>query len=283
MSLKILITGSRGQLGQDLTRYLSGRGLDIIGPSSGDMDIRRIDAVQRVFEEYRPDAVIHCAAYNQVDRAETEPELCRAVNVTGTENLARLSREYGAYLLSISTDYVFDGRKNGEYDTDDIKNPLSVYGASKSEGEDIVLAADSRNAVVRTSWLFGPVSRNFVEAIRRSGAKNEEISVVNDQVGSPTYTEDLTVLLSHMALNRISGLFHATNEDVCSRADFAREILSGCQLPCRVREISSESLTGTAPRPKNSRLSKACLDRAGLTRLPDWHDALARYLRRFSI
>ncbi len=278
--MKILITGARGQLGQDLSRLLPTYGAEVLGPSSGEMDIRQVDAVRRVFEAFRPDAVIHCAAYNQVDRAETESALCRAVNVTGTGNIAALSREYGAYLLSISTDYVFDGRKDGEYETDDAKNPLSVYGASKAEGEEIVLSADARNAVVRTSWLFGPGPRNFVQAIRRNGANKGLISVVSDQIGSPTYTEDLAGLISNMTLNRISGLLHATNEGFCSRAAFAEEILCEAGIPCHVCGIASETLVGAAPRPKNSRLSKAGLDRAGLDRLPTWQEALARYLKR---
>ena len=282
MGMKVLLTGAGGQLGQDLSGALSAKNADVLGPTSGEMDIRNADAIRRVFEAFQPDAVVHCAAYNQVDRAEEEPEECWSVNVKGTEYLASACREYGAYLLAISTDYVFDGRKTGEYETDDRKNPLSVYGASKAKGEEIVLEADAGNAVIRTSWLFGPGSHNFVEAIRRNGAAKDCLSVVNDQVGSPTYTEDLAELIVTMTFGKIPGLYHGTNEGFCSRAAFAREIIADLHLRCGVLEIPSESLKAAAQRPKNSRLSKSNLDLAGLRRLPDWRDALERYLKRTS-
>ena len=280
--MKILITGARGQLGQELMMQLSLKNADLLGPTSREMDISKIDSVNTVFAAFKPDVVIHCAAFNQVDQAESDPESCRAVNVTGTGNIAELSKAYGAYLLSVSSDYVFDGEKPGEYETDDKKNPISVYGTSKSEGEDIVLAANHENTVIRTSWLFGNNNHNFVEAIIRNGKKSDRISVVGDQIGNPTYAKDLAALIVSMVLKRVPGIYHGTNEGCCSRARFAQEILTMAGIPCSVQEIETVWKPGIARRPKNSRLSKACLDRAGLERLPQWQDALSRYLEQRS-
>ena len=278
--MRFLITGANGQLGTDVSIALLRQNEDVFCPTSAEMDIRNIDAVREVFRSVRPEAVIHCAAYNQVDKAETEPSVCHAVNVLGTGNVAALCRDYGAYMLSISSDYVFDGTKNGLYQTDDPKHPLSVYGASKSEGEDLVMSADARNAVIRTSWLFGPREHNFVEAILRKSENAGQISVVCDQIGTPTYTEDLAALIAECTLQRIPGLLHGTNEGFCSRAEFAQMILQTTGSPCTVRKIFSADIPNSARRPKNSRLDKRCLDEYNLKRLPHWQDALTRYIKR---
>ena len=280
--MKILITGARGQLGQELMMQLSQKSVDLLGPTSHEMDISKIDSVKTVFEAFKPDVVIHCAAYNQVDRAESEPKACRAVNVTGTGNIAELSKAFGAYLLSVSSDYVFDGEKDGEYETDDIKHPLSVYGTSKSDGEDLVLAASRENAVIRTAWLFGNSNHNFVEAIIRNGKKTDCLSVVSDQIGNPTYARDLATLIVAAVQKRIPGIYHGTNEGWCSRAQFAQAILTLSGIACSVKETETIWKPGLAKRPKNSCLSKACLDRAGLERLPQWQDALSCYLEQRS-
>lgn len=277
--MRVLITGASGQLGKDVHNEFSILNIEMICPSSRDMDIREIDAVSAVFDVVRPDAVIHCAAYNLVDRAEKEPEVCREVNVLGTANVAALCRDYGAYMLSISSDYVFDGTKQGPYQTDDLRNPLSVYGKSKADGEDLVLGADSGNAVIRTSWLFGPCDHNFIEAILRKAEGSDQIKVVSDQIGSPTYTADLAKMIAECTLKRIPGLLHGTNEEICSRAEFAERILREADVSCAVQEILSEDIPGKARRPKNSWLDKSCFDRFGLKRLPAWQDALARYLK----
>ena len=273
--MRILITGGSGQLGTSLQRQLAET--DYLAPSHAQLDITDAEQVYEFFQATRPDAVIHCAAYNNVDLAETEPEQCRLVNVKGTENIVAAARVFGSYVIYISSDYVFDGRKVGAYQTTDKKNPLSVYGASKSKAEDLVLA-EPNNAVVRISWLFGPGERNFVRAVLRAAQARPSLSVVNDQIGSPTYTEDLAALLCEMLGKRPQGIFHATNEGVCSRAWFAEKVLEVSGIKTEIIGVTSEQYPSSAQRPLNSRLSKVSLDAAGLHRFPEWEDALTRYL-----
>lgn len=273
--MRILITGGSGQLGTSLQRQLAGT--DYLAPSHAQLDITDAEQVYEFFQETRPDAVIHCAAYNNVDLAETEPEQCHLVNVKGTENIVAAAKIFGSYVIYTSSDYVFDGRKVGEYQTADKKNPLSVYGASKSKAEDLVLA-ETNNAVVRISWLFGPGERNFVRAVLRAARARPSLSVVNDQIGSPTYTEDLAALLYEMLEKRPQGIFHATNGGVCSRAWFAEKVLEVSGIKTEIVGVTSEQYPSSAQRPLNSRLSKVSLDAAGLHRLPEWEDALTRYL-----
>lgn len=276
--MRILVTGADGQLGRSLCRRLSVCGHEYKGVSHRELEVQNATEVKACFQEFRPEAVVHCAAFNQVDLAEVQREKCFAVNVTGSQIIAEECRRLGAYLLYISSDYVFDGRKNAPYEIGDAKNPLSVYGETKSEGENVVLFHDAQNAVIRTSWLFGESRRNFVEAILAVGGQNEVIRVVEDQIGSPTYTEDFAVRIVQIVEKRCAGIYHCTNEGACSRAEFARKILLLAGLNCSVCEISSEEYRSLAVRPKNSCLSKVCLDRVGLTRMPAWEDALARYM-----
>ena len=271
----ILITGGSGQLGTSLQRLFSET--DFLAPAHNQLDITNQAQVDAFFRAYRPDAVLHCAAYNNVDLAETEQAQCRMVNVDGTRSLVEASRQCGAYMIYTSSDYVFDGEKTGEYQTTDEKHPLSVYGATKSEAEDIVLS-NPQNAVLRISWLFGPGERNFVKAILRSAQIKNRLDVVGDQVGSPTYTGDLAILLREMLQKRPSGILHGTNSGDCSRAELAKAVLEISHFKAVVQEVTSQQYPSKARRPLNSRLSKASLDAAGLHHLPEWRDALARYL-----
>lgn len=250
---------------------------EILAPAHKQLDITNQMQVADFFQTYRPDVVLHCAAYNNVDLAETELAQCRNVNVIGTRNIAEASRQCGAYMVYTSSDYVFDGEKNGEYQITDKKHPLSVYGVTKSEAEDIVLS-NPQNAVLRISWLFGPGNHNFVKAVLRTAQSRDRLNVVGDQVGSPTYTEDLAVLIQEILQRRPAGILHGTNGGECSRAEFAKEILRISHSGTVVKEVTSQQYPSKARRPLNSRLSKASLDAAGLHRLPDWKDALARYL-----
>ena len=276
----ILITGGDGQLGSCLKETLKQYKMDVVAPGIERMNIINPKETAQFFEKYSPDAVVHCAAFSQVDLAEDESAACTETNVYGTQVIADLCREKGIYLLYISTDYVFDGKKTGAYETFDIKNPLSVYGKSKSDGEDIVLSASSNNAVLRTSWLFGHAQNNFAEAILRKAQKSPMLHVVCDQIGSPTYTEDLAKLIVEILNKRCAGIYHATNEGICSWAQFARKILAETGVEAQVTEISSQMYGAKATRPQNSVLSKKSLDDMGLNRLPHWEDALRRYLTK---
>ncbi len=276
----ILVTGAGGLLGSCLADALKRYGADVVAPVKEQMDITNSVESAAFFAKYHPDVVIHCAAYSKVDLAEEQQELCRWINVCGTQVIADLCKREGAYLLYISSDYVFDGTKTGLYEVYDRKNPLSVYGRSKSEGEDIVLSGGGQSAVLRTSWLFGHARNNFVETILRIAREKDAINVVSDQVGSPTYTEDLVMLILEMIEKRSTGIYHGTNEGVCSWAEFAERILAEEGLETKVCPIKSEEYMSKAVRPANSRLSKVCLDEAGLARLPQWEDALKRYLNK---
>lgn len=218
--MNILVTGVGGQLGRAVYSLLSQQGGCVKGTTHAELEITDAASVYACFKQCRPDAVVHCAAFSKVDLAEENPTLCTRTNITGTQVIADACKQIGSYLLYISSDYVFDGTKQGAYQVSDEKNPLSVYGRAKSIGEDIVLSTGTQSAVLRTSWLFGHSSNNFVEAILRAGQQRSIIDVVDDQIGSPTYTEDLAILIAEMATKRCTGIYHGTNEGTCSWAQF---------------------------------------------------------------
>lgn len=228
--------------------------------------------------DYHPDAIIHCAAYTAVDKAEDDADRCMAVNADGTLHVAKEAEEIGAKLLYISTDYVFDGKENIPFAINDEKVPLNMYGLSKLMGEQAVQMVSSKYFIVRISWVFGKNGNNFVKTMLRLGKEKEELFVVCDQWGSPTYTADLAPLLCDMIETDKYGVYHATNEGVTCWAAFALEIMKDAGLSCKIRPITTDRYPTKAQRPHNSRLSKKSLDNAGFNRLPDWKDALKRYL-----
>jgi dTDP-4-dehydrorhamnose reductase len=277
--MKFLVTGAGGQLGYEVCRELARRGLAYQGVDIHDFDITNEAEVRACFTGCSPGAVLHCAAYTAVDQAEDNADLCRAVNADATRYIARACAAGGAKMIYLSTDYVFPGRGEIFYETDDRPDPLNVYGLTKLEGETAAREELTQCFVVRTSWAFGSWGHNFVKTMLRLGAEQEEISVVADQFGSPTYTADLAPLLCDMALSEKYGVYHATNEGTCSWAEFAAAIMEEAALPARVRPTPAAAYPAKAARPLNSRLSKECLTRAGFARLPHWRDALRRYLR----
>jgi len=289
----ILVTGAAGQLGTDVMAELSKRQIEAIGvdkteglspchmtqePSLCHIDITNADAVSAFMDEYKPRCVIHCAAYTAVDKAEDEAEICFKVNAEGTENLARACKDIDAEMIYISTDYVFDGKGDKPYETDAVKAPVSTYGKSKLAGEDAVIKHLEKFYIVRISWVFGSGGNNFVKTMLKLAQTKDEINVVCDQIGSPAYTPDLAILLCDMALSEKYGIYHATNEGFCSWTEFAKEIMQQSNLECKINPIPSEQYPTKATRPKNSRLSKASLDRGGFNRLPEWKDALKRFI-----
>lgn len=275
---KILVTGASGQLGHDVVEELKRRGLEYTAPTSEEMDITDQDSVLDWIGTACPRAVIHCAAYTAVDKAEDEADLCKRVNAEGTRNIARACHDVGAKMVYISTDYVFDGSGSEPWETGDKTGPLNVYGASKLAGEQMVRAILDEYFIVRISWVFGKNGNNFVKTMLRLGESRNALNVVADQWGAPTYTKDLAPLLCDMVQTEKYGTYHATNEGVTNWAEFAKEIFHQAHMECAVHPISTAEYPTKAVRPLNSRLSKRSLDEQGFARLPDWKDALARYL-----
>lgn len=276
--MKVLVTGASGQLGFDVCRELRQRGIEHRGLSSKELDIRDGAAVQRMLEEYRPDAVIHCAAYTQVDRAEEEPEQCFAVNALGTRNIARACAAVGAKLLYISTDYVFPGTGERPYEPEDETGPLGIYGKSKLEGEHAVRELLDRFFIVRISWAFGINGGNFIRTMLRLSETVDTVRVVDDQVGSPTDTADLAPLLCDMIQTEKYGIYHATNAGFCSWAELAEAVFAAAGRQTKVQRVTTAEYGAKAPRPHNSRLSKTKLPERGFCPLPWWQDGLKRFL-----
>ena len=274
----ILITGILGQLGYDLSKELTRRGVEFIAPSLEELELTTEAGAKNFILEKKPDIVAHCAAYTAVDKAESEEELALTVNGMGTRWVAEACREIGAKMIYISTDYVFGGDGKIPYEVDDEKNPVNVYGRSKLLGEDAVTMILKKYFIVRTSWVFGINGHNFIKTMLRLAETKKSLRVVNDQIGSPTYTVDLAKLLADMAATEKFGIYHATNEGFCSWAEFTREIFKQAGVDVEVEGIPTIEYPTPARRPFNSRLSKKSLDEAGFERLPTWQDAVKRYL-----
>ena len=276
--MNILITGASGQLGNDLVIELRKRGHSVTGVSSRELNLTDPTAVRAYLTAMRPDAVMHCAAYTAVDKAEDDAEACLAVNYLGTKTVADTCAEIGCKLLYISTDYVFPGGGERSWEPDDETGPLNLYGKSKLLGEETVRTATEKHFIVRISWVFGVNGKNFVKTMLRLGAERDTLTVVNDQFGSPTYTKDLSVLLADMIVTDKYGTYHATNEGICSWFEFASAIIADAGLPAKVLPVSSDQYPSRAKRPSNSRMSKEKLTANGFNRLPTWQNALRRYL-----
>ncbi|MFT8342077.1 MAG: dTDP-4-dehydrorhamnose reductase [Clostridium beijerinckii] len=274
----LLVTGVNGQLGFDVIKELRKRSIECLGISRGDLDITDKNAVCEYISKLNPECVIHCAAYTAVDKAEDEREICYKVNVDGTENIAKACKNIDSKMIYISTDYVFNGKSDTILDVDGYKDPLSVYGKTKYQGELKVQALLSKYFIVRTSWVFGINGSNFVKTMLKLGKQKESLNVVCDQIGSPTYTVDLASLLCDMAISERYGIYHATNEGFCSWAEFATEIMEKANLDCIINPIPTSEYQSKAIRPLNSKLSKKSLGKSSFSLLPKWQDALERYL-----
>ncbi|WP_302610462.1 dTDP-4-dehydrorhamnose reductase [uncultured Mitsuokella sp.] len=276
--MRVLVTGVTGQLGHDCVMELQDRDMEVRGVSSKEFPLTDAGAMRRYMEAYRPTAVIHCAAYTAVDRAEDDKETCMAVNAEGTAALARLCRDFHAKMVYISTDYVFPGDGTEPYAVDAPKDPKNVYGQSKLAGEEAVQQILKRYFIVRISWVFGINGKNFVRTMLKLGQTHKALTVVDDQIGSPTYTRDLAVLLADMIQTEKYGVYHATNEGFCSWAEFAAEIFRQAGMDIKVTPVPSSAYPTRAVRPHNSRMSKKSLREAGFSLLPRWQDAIGRYL-----
>lgn len=277
--MKVLVTGINGQLGHDVMGELKKRGHEAVGVDIGEMDITDAGCVKRVMTQTAPEAVIHCSAYTAVDRAEEEVELCRRVNAEGTKNVAEVCAELDCKLLYLSTDYIFSGEGERPWEPGDEPDPLNVYGLTKYEGEQEIKSRLNKYFVVRISWVFGVNGNNFIKTMLRLGRENGAVRVVDDQIGSPTYTYDLAVLLVDMIETEKYGEYHASNEGICSWYEFAKEIFAAAGMnEVEVTPVSSEEFPAKAKRPKNSRMSKEKLVKNGFNKLPSWQDAVKRYV-----
>ena len=274
----IIVTGAKGQLGGDICDLFKKQNVPFLGIDKNELDITDKNAVDSFFQNNKADTLIHCAAYVAVDRAEDEKELCFAVNEKGTRNLAEACRAHRIKMLYVSTDYVFPGDGEAPFETDGKKAPLNTYGLSKLKGEEAVKETLSEYFIVRTSWVFGEKNTNFIATMLRLAESRDEVNVVSDQIGSPTYAKDLAVLICEMIKTEKYGTYHGTNEGYCSWYDLARKTFLVAGKDIKVNAVTSEEFPTKATRPRNSRLSKKCLDENGFKRLPNWEKAVERYL-----
>ena len=285
--MKVLVTGAKGQLGTDVVKELKRRGNVVCAVGSKELDIRDEFLVMETMKREKPAAVIHCAAWTDVDLAEEFREKAYEVNVLGTANIAKACKNIDAKMLYVSSEYVFSGTGEKPWQTEDVCEPVNVYGQTKYEGELEVERMLGRYFIVRTSWVFGNQGDNFIRRVLDKAEKYKKITVVDDQIGNPTYTRDLAVLLSHMIETDKYGYYHATNEESCSRFELAHEVLKvaaaegykGCEegpievLPCKTSDYVSK-----AERSLNSRLDTGRLKEQGFSQLPFWKDAVKQYL-----
>ena len=282
--MKVLVTGSKGQLGYDVIKELCSRRHEALGFDLPELDITDEVAVRAVFGRVKPDAVIHCAAWTAVDAAEESGNIAKvfAVNEGGTRNLAAACKRTGAKLLYLSTDYVFDGQGSAPWGADETRfAPLNEYGKSKLAGENAVRELLQAYFIVRIAWVFGKNGNNFVKTMLRLSETHDTLRVVCDQVGTPTYTPDLARLLVDMIETDKYGVYHATNEGgFLSWYDFASAIMQEAGKHTKVIPVTTaEYGLSKASRPFNSRLDKSKLKENGFEPLPDWRDALKRYLK----
>lgn len=279
MAEKVLVTGANGQLGYDVIKELTKRNIECVGVDHSDFSITDKEAVKTYINDYKPTAVIHCAAYTAVDAAEDDIELCYAVNETGSQYIAEACKAVGAKMMYISTDYVFPGTGDTFYEPNDPKGPQNVYGAAKLAGELKVQDILDKYFIVRISWVFGSNGKNFVKTMLNLAKTHDSLTVVDDQIGSPTYTADLARLLVDMIVTTKYGVYHATNEGVCSWYEFACEIFKQAGVDVKVTPVTSEAFKTKAKRPLNSRMSKEALTANGFKKLPTWQEALAIYIQ----
>ena len=279
--MRIIITGANGQLGLELSKQLSrNKEYEVICTDIEELNIVDINSVNKVISKYKPDVVINCAAHTAVDLCETDIENAYKINAIGPRNLAIACEKVNAKFVQVSTDYVFDGTKDGEYTENDETNPINIYGESKLAGEKYVQEILDKYYIVRTSWVFNINGKNFIETMLRLSKANNQLSIVNDQIGSPTYTKDLSRLLVDMLETSKYGLYHATNEGYCSWYEFANTIFKLANINIDIKAINSNEYASRAKRPLNSKLSKDKLIEYGFKPLPHWEDALKDYLIR---
>jgi dTDP-4-dehydrorhamnose reductase len=276
--MRLLVTGAAGMLGRDVVAAAGDAGHEVVALARADLDIADAAAVRAAVRDARPAAVINCAAWTDVDGAEAAEGEATAINGAGAGHVAEAAFTAGALLVHISSDYVFDGTASEPYREDAPTGPRSAYGRSKRAGEIAVAgAAPERYAIVRSAWLFGPHGRNFVDTMRRLGAERAEVAIVDDQVGSPTYTGHLGPVLVTIAERGLTGIMHVAGGGSCSWLDLAEATFADAGIACRVRPMTTAELGRPAPRPAFSALAST---RADVPALPSWRDGLRAHLAR---
>ncbi len=276
--MRYMITGVKGQLGYDLNNELRKRGHEVVGVDIDEMDITDSEACSRVITEAKADGVFHCAAYTAVDAAEDNEELCMRINAEGTRNIARVCENLDIKMLYLSTDYVFNGQGETPWEPDDLREPINTYGRSKYFGEIAVTDHVEKFFIVRISWVFGINGNNFIKTMLKLSENHDTLRIVSDQIGSPTYTYDLSRLLADIMETEKYGFYHASNEGLCTWCEFAEAIFKEAGIEMNIIPVTTAEYGAKAVRPLNSRLNKEKLTEFGFERLPDWQDAMRRFM-----
>lgn len=291
--MRILVTGINGQLGYDVFKVLKEKNYDVIGVGRDTMDLQESIQIKECIDKINPNVIVHCAAYTSVDDAEDDEELCRRINAYAVRDIAEKAKELDAVMIYISTDYIFDGEKilsekhdntNNEVDyyleyvEEDKPNPQNVYGKTKLEGEQYVKELLDKYYILRISWVFGENGKNFIDTMIKLSKQKEEISVIGNQIGSPTYTKDLANVIVEMIETNKYGVYHVTNDGFCSWYEFSKEIFRITESDILVKSINSSEYCTKAKRPLNSKMSKQKLAENGFTLPRKWQDALLDYI-----
>jgi dTDP-4-dehydrorhamnose reductase len=278
--MKVLVTGAAGQLGSEVIKLLRKKNIECYGAVRNDFDLLNKEKTKSFISEYNPSAIVHCAAYTDVDRAEIEPNLCYRINFEATKNIAETAKALEAKMMYISSDYVFNGRGEKPFEVDDRAEPLNHYGKSKYQGEKITKKLLNEYFILRTAWLYGISGNNFIKTMLKLAEKNTEISVVDDQISSPTYCTDLAELILEIIDTEYYGTYHGVNEGYCSWYEFAAAIFNYYNLSIHLQAVKSSEFKRKAERPKNSRLSTASLNK-NFNKLPSYKDSLRLYLELY--
>ncbi|REJ11698.1 MAG: dTDP-4-dehydrorhamnose reductase [Bacillaceae bacterium] len=281
--MKVVVTGAKGQLGTDLVDLLSDRGYEVYGYGREELDITNFDQVHQVISKVKPDVVIHAAAYTKVDLAESEPDQAFAINSYGTRNVVVVSEKVGAKLVYVSTDYVFDGTANLPYHEFAPTNPLSVYGKSKLAGEQFVRDLHSKFFIVRTSWVYGKHGNNFVKTMLKLSQERDELMVVHDQIGCPTYTVDLANCILELIQTEKYGVYHVSNSGHCSWYEFAKAIFEEAGIEVKVNPCTTKDFPRPAPRPTYSVFEHMALKLNGFSEMRYWREALKEFIIRIKL
>lgn len=277
MKERIIVTGANGQLGKQMVEELSPDLYEVYPFDKNGLDITNMSQVMYILKQIHPHVIIHCAAYTKVDAAEEEEDLAYLVNAIGTRNVAVVAQNLGAKFVYISTDYVFPGDKVNGYHEFHQPAPINIYGASKYAGEQFVKDLHNQYFIIRTSWLYGKYGNNFVKTMMRLGEEKESLSIVADQVGSPTYVKDLIAVIKKLIVTSLYGTYHVSNSGSCSWYELAKEIFSQSNKQVKVFSVSTEEFGAKAPRPKCSIFQHKMLQLNGFSKMPSWEEGLKRF------